>query len=46
MFRQFELNCTLTTEVEVDFASVVAVSEIEVLVVVIVAGSNEVKSST
>ena len=46
MFRQFELNCMLTTEVDVDFASVVKVSEIEVLVVVIVAGSYEVKSTT
>ena len=36
----------LTTEVDVDFASVVKVSEIEVLVVVIVAGSYEVKSTT
>lgn len=46
MFRQFELNCMLTTEVDMDFASVVKVSEIEVLVVVIVAGSYEVKSTT
>jgi hypothetical protein len=39
MFRQSESNCMLTTEVDVNFASVVTVSEIEVLVVVIVAES-------
>jgi hypothetical protein len=46
IFRQFGLNCLLTTEVEVDFASVVTVSEVEVLVVVVVAGSYVVKSTT